>query len=263
MASSSSKPLIEIKSVQSGNVRTLFEVLKDVLIDLNLVVTESGIKVTTMGHGNNAMVHLRLYADKFESYYCEKTMILGINAQNFFKIIKNVTNLDTVSLLVERDDETKLIVHVENVANNTQCVYRYNLLDLPFDELHVPPQQFDSEISFPSDQFNSICKMLNNLQAENLEITSVGQQLILRGDGLISSAELRLGSSDSTVFLTNSDTIVQGKYGLDYLLQFSKAAGLSKTVQLYLLNDYPLVMSYSVGTLGIMKFLLANKVNID
>jgi len=251
---------LEIKSVQSNNIRTLFEVLKEVLIDFNIIVTDKGIRVTSMGHANIALVHLKLEADQFQTFYCEKTMILGVNAQNLFKVIKNITNLDTVSLLVERSDETKLIIRAENIENNTQCTYRYNLLDLHYEEYPIPPQTFDSEINLPSDQFNSICKMLNNLQAEDLEITSVGQQLILKGNGLISSAELKLGNSSGTVFNKyDNDIIVQGRFPLDYLIQFSKASGLSKTVQLYLMNDSPLVLAYTVGSLGIIKFLLACK----
>lgn len=256
---------VEIKSVQTSNLRTLFEVLKDVLVDFNLLITKSGMKVTTMGSKNIAMVHLRLHADRFEYFHCERPCILGMNAQNFFKIMKNITSMDAVSLIVERDDETKLVVKVDNTDRNTQCTYKYNLMDLHYEEMSIPPQTFDSEISFPSDQFNSICKMLNNLQADELEITSYGQELILKGDGLISSAELRLGSSDTTVFLSHAkdDRVVTGRYPLDYLLQFSKAAGLSKTMQLYLLNDYPLVMAYAVGNLGVLKFLLANNVDGD
>ncbi len=254
------KYLLEIKSVQSNNLRTLFEVLKEVLIDFNIIITDTGVRVTSMGHANIALVHLKLDYDQFQTFYCEKTLVLGVNAQNLFKIIKNFTNLDTVSLLMDRNDETTLILRADNIENNTQFTYKYNLLDLPYEEYPVPPQTFDSEIILPSDQFNGICKMLNNLQAEDLEITSVGQQLILKGNGLISSAELKLGNSTGTVFARYDDeTIVQGKFPLNYLIQFSKASGLSKTVQLYLMNDYPLVLSYTVGSLGIIKFLLACK----
>ena len=46
-------------------------------------------------------------------------------------------------------------------------------------------------------------------------------------------------------------------FDIQYLLLFSNASNLSKTVHLYLKNDYPLILSYKIGTLGELKFIIS------
>ena len=49
---------------------------------------ETGIKVIAMDASHTVLVHLKLEAKNFESYYCPNKMILGVNMLNFFKLIK-------------------------------------------------------------------------------------------------------------------------------------------------------------------------------
>jgi Proliferating cell nuclear antigen, C-terminal domain len=67
-----------------------------------------------------------------------------------------------------------------------------------------------------------------------------------------------LGKSGNTVFDRDSTEIIQGVFNLKFLLLFTKATSLSNTVSIYLKNDYPLILEYSVGVLGTLKFVLSN-----
>jgi len=42
---------------------------------------------------------------------------------------------------------------------------------------------------------------------------------------------------------------------------FTKCTNLSNTVDIYLKNNYPLIICYNVGSLGILKLCLAPKIN--
>ena len=59
------------------------------------------------------------------------------------------------------------------------------------------------------------------------------------------------------------DEIVQAKFLLKYLVLFSKAYNLSNTVEIFLKNDYPMVLKYSIADLGTLKFCLAPMVEED
>ena len=86
--------IFEAKSVQTSNIKTLFEVLKEVLIDLNLVITKDKIKIIALNNTEVSLIHVKLDADAFESYYCERSndnpLILGIHTDNLYKIIKTI-----------------------------------------------------------------------------------------------------------------------------------------------------------------------------
>jgi proliferating cell nuclear antigen len=51
--------------------------------------------------------------------------------------------------------------------------------------------------------------------------------------------------------------IYQGEFDARCLLQFTKCTNLSNVIELYLKNDYPLIVQYSVGSLGTIKLCLA------
>ena len=68
---STSKDIICMKTVQCSAMRNLFETLKDVLQDCNLVFDQNGIKCLQMDNNNNVIVSVKLNATSFEEYYCK------------------------------------------------------------------------------------------------------------------------------------------------------------------------------------------------
>jgi len=51
--------------------------------------------------------------------------------------------------------------------------------------------------------------------------------------------------------------IVQGVFELKYLTMFTKCTNLCPSIELYLKNDYPLVLRYMVANLGEIRLVLA------
>ena len=61
----------------------------------------------------------------------------------------------------------------------------------------------------------------------------------------------------------NPEEIVQGVFALKHLVLFSKCTNLCNTIELFLKNDYPLIIKYTVASLGEIKLCLAPKVDND
>ena len=108
---------------------------------------------------------------------------------------------------------------------------------------------------------------MNNI-AEFVEMKNVGSQLILSCKGDFCSQETILADSDTyncvstaTGAKTKVDEIVQGVFNLKYLVTFTKCTNLCNTVELYLKNDYPLVVQYLVASLGVVKLAVAPTIN--
>jgi proliferating cell nuclear antigen len=56
---------------------------------------------------------------------------------------------------------------------------------------------------------------------------------------------------------TNTNEIVQGLFQLKHLVLFTKCTSLCPSIELYLKNDYPLILRYTVANLGEVKLVLA------
>ena len=252
--------ILEIKTVQSAAFRVLTEALKEILTDANFEFDESGIKIMAMDSSHTVLVHLKLSAENFESYHA-KTSAFRFNMLNLFKLIKTMGNNDALTLYLEEGNESKLGIKIENSEKNTMTKYMLNLMDLHEDNIQIPPAVFDSVITMPSVDFQKICRDMHNL-AENIEIKSLENQLIFSCSGQFASQETSIGETNSGLSFVqnqNPDEIVQGIFALKHLVLFSKCTNLCNNIELYLKNDYPLILKYQVASLGSIKLCLAPK----
>lgn len=252
------KFILELQSVQSSNLRILFEVLKDVLLtDINIIFMPDGIKIVELDGGETCLIHLVLEKKAFEIYNCTKKIVVGVNSNNFYKIIKTAKNSDTISFFVSEADPNSLRIKMENSEKNRMFESVIRLLDVSYSNHEIPDVEFESVIVLPSVEFQKICKDMNSLGIGNrVEIKSIGEQLIFCYKGDFSEQRIILGKCENT--RSSSSGIIQGVFNLKFLLLFTKATNLCNAVSIYLKNDYPLILEYSVGSLGSLKFILSN-----
>ena len=78
--------LLEAKTVQSGAFRLMGEALKEFLTDIIIEWDETGGKIIAMDPTHTVLVHLRLFANKFEKYKCDKKLKIGLNMLNFLEL---------------------------------------------------------------------------------------------------------------------------------------------------------------------------------
>lgn len=254
--------ILEIKTIQSSAIRILVEALKEILTDTNILFDENGIKLITTDSTKSVLIHMKLESSKFESYYCESSLICGICMLNLYKLIKTISNQDTLTLYISKNNKNKLGIIINNTDKKSQTRYELNLLDINEDLLKPPPVEFDTEISYPSSDFQKIIRDMTNI-GTNVEIKSVGESLILSCEGDFASQETILKTSDEGLqYITSvsDDNLVQGEFSLKYLSLFTKCTNMCNLLKLYIKNDYPLIIQYSVASLGYIKLCLAPNV---
>jgi len=248
---------MEIKTAKSNIFRCLIESLKECLTDVNFEFSPQGIRVLNVDNARTIVVHLKLEHDKFESYKCPKTEIVGVNMGYFFKIMKTVSNHDTITLFIEKNDENNLGIRIENADKNTRTTYKLKTLDLNIEKLKIPDVIFDSRIMMPSADFQKILRDMRNF-SERVEIKCAGKQISFKCKGDYADQETVIfqNTTSETVIETTDDVIFQGKFNLDSLISFTKCTNLCNSVELFMKNDYTLIVRYKVGALGEIKFAL-------
>tara|TARA_B100001287_G_C22673666_1_gene526550 strand:+ start:1100 stop:1969 length:870 start_codon:yes stop_codon:yes gene_type:complete len=254
--------LLEIKTVQSSAFRILIEALKEILTDANIECDSTGMKIIALDASHTVLVHMKLEAGNFEQYYCPEKQVLGISMLNFFKLIKTMGNCDTLTLYIEKNDVNHLGIKVENGEKNSVTDFKLNLMDLPVETISIPPAEFDSVITMPSNDFQKTIRDMHIL-SDIIEIRSVDQLLIFRCEGDFATQETKIGQTHTGLtFLKNTKPteIVQGLFALKYLVLFTKCTNLCNSIEMYLKNDYPIIIKYSIASLGSIKLCLAPQV---
>lgn len=261
--SSDSEYILEIKTVQASVFKQVVDALKEILMDVNLEFDETGMKVVALDTTHIVLVHLKLDADRFETYHCEKKLYVGINMMKLHMLIKTVSNNDVLTLFIERGDPNNLGILIENPQKNLRTTYKLSMLDIDVINISIPPVDFETTITMPSVAFQKIIRDMHNL-ADFIEISNVENQLMFKCRGDFCTQETVIGAdkNDQINIVKNSTKtheIIQGVFSLKYLNMFIKCTNLSSTVELYIKNTYPLVLCYSVASLGTIKLCLAEQ----
>lgn len=252
---------LEVKTIQASAFKILVEALKEMLTDTCIEFDESGMKIVAMDTAHIVLVHLKLDASKFEHFYCAKKITIGVNMLNLHKLIKTINSNDTLTLFMDANDTNHLGIRIENGDKNTKTTYKLNLLDLDNPKISIDPAEFNSVITLPSTDFQKICRDMNNL-AEFVEIRNINNQLVFACKGEFCAQETVLSDNDNnTICNRSTNEIVQGIFNLRYLVMFTKCTNLCNTVELYLKNDYPLIIKYGVASLGEVKLCIAPSTN--
>ena len=254
-----------IKTIQSSAIKCIIEALKELLTDTVLEITTDGIKIVTMDNAHVILVHLKLLAEKFEFYKCNKNISIGVNMLNLYKIIKTINNNDILSLFMYENDLNHLNIKLENVEKNTKTTYKINLLDLNNEKFEIPDVVFNSVITMPSNDFQKIIRDMNNL-ADFVEIKNVNSEFILTCTGDFCSQKTILSDKNNeSIQITNEqdNNIIQGNFSLKYLVLFTKCTNLSNNTEIYLKNDYPLIIKYTVASLGEIKLCLSPQIDTN
>lgn len=250
--------LFEIRTVQSAAFRTLIEALKEILTEANLEFDSTGIKVIDVDETHTVLTYLRLNAEKFEYFYCPSKYVLGINMIYLFKLIKTLSNNDSLTLFLPANNPNKLGIRAENAEKRTINTWMMKLFDTNVEHIEFPNISFTSIINMPSTDFQKICRDFNAL-AEKLEITSSNSDLIFRcvGDFVDGETVIMSNNQSGIEVERNTSEIVQGIFELKYLVLFTKCTNLCTSTQIHLKNDYPLVLKYMVANLGEVRLVLA------
>ena len=253
-----------IRTVQASAFRTLIEALKEILTDVNIEIDSTGMKIIAMDTSHVALIHMKLLAKNFEKYYCPKPVVCGISMMRLFKLLKTMSPNDTLTFYVEEDAPNLFKIQIETGEKNLKHTFELKLMDLFIDKVEVPPAEFSSVLRLPSGDFQKLCRDMNQL-ADEIEITSSGNELLftIKNDWVNQKSVIKESNSGMS-YLQNlaPDEVIQGVFSIRYLVLFCKCTGLCTNIEIYLKNDYPIIIRYNVANLGEVKFCLAPK-NVD
>lgn len=246
---------MKLVTIQASAIKSTFEVLKDILNDVNIYFRPQGVYIVTLDTARTSLIDMFLAADNFEEYHCEhEEIIAGINISNTFKLLKTITNNDV--LTIEINSKEFMGIEIMSEAKKTSTKFQLKLLDINESRIEVPDVNMTSVTILPSADFQRLCRDMSNI-GNDIEITRAGKDLRLRCEGDFANQETCIECPDESPEIT-------GLYSLKYLNIFTKAMSMCASVQIMQEEGNRfLILKYNVANLGDLKFYLATKVSED
>ena len=246
---------MHLKTIQASAIKGIFEVLKDIINDVNVYFGPGGLKILTLDTARVTLVHMTLAAENFEEYECSTEIAAGLNMANTYKLLKSVGPADTLTMNIKGTDSLECII--ENAAKKSTTSFRLKLLDINEDILEVPDITMDIITTMPSLDFQRVARDMGNL-ANDMTIFRDGTRLELSCRGDFADQETILEFPDEAVKRTGAT------YNLKYINLFTKATGLCSSVQVMQDSSddqMPVVFRYGIANLGEVRFYLAPKMD--
>ena len=245
---------MKLVTIQSTAVKSVFEVLKEILNDVNVYFTPQGVSIVTLDTARTSLVDLQLSADNFEEYECpEEGIIAGINIANTFKLLKSITNNDILTVSITSKEYMNIEILSE--AKKTKSRFELKLLDIDEHQIEVPELKCACMTTMQSVDFQRICRDMGNIGSD-MAIARHKNLMKLTCEGDFANQETTIETVEEV------DDTVSGVFSLKYLNIFTKATGMCASVQLLQESAF-LILQYNVANLGHLKFYLATKAGED
>jgi len=249
------------KSIQGSSLRTLFETLKEIIHDTCLVFSPEGIRIVTMDGSRCSLIHVRLHAENFEEFYCPQNLNCGVNMSSIFKLIRTTSSHDTVVFAMRHGATDELAIQIYHPERNSKTSFNMKLLDVDSEVYNVPPVEFQSILTLPSTYFQRIVRDMLNI-SDHLTITCQGGTLTLECDGDFARQITEIAESDECMAVSlKNDATISARFSLKYLSLFCRASSLCSTITMYIKEGYPLILRYSIASLGELSFALAPRID--
>ena len=242
--------IMYLKTVQASAFCKTIESLKEILNDTNITFDNEGLRIMTMDGLKTSLINVRMYGQNFEEYYCENEILVGVNMANLYKLIKSIENNDMLTLFLTKDEVYTLGITINNPDKNRSTQLKLKLLDLDHKRIEGPSTEFRNVITLPSSDFQRICRDMQNI-GDKITIENYGThiQLVCNGDFADQTTVISGINKDVTNECPESE-VVRGTFSLKHLSLFTRCTNLCNTVELYLKNEYPLLVKYGIANLG-------------
>lgn len=246
---------MKLVTIQAAAFKSTFEVLKDVLNDVNIYFRKEGMFIVTLDTARTSLVDIFLSADNFEEYECDtEEVIAGINISNTFKLLKTISNADV--LQIDINCKEYMNISISSDTKKTQTKFQLKLLDINESRIEVPEVEMTTITTLPSIDFQRLCRDMSNI-GSYIEIVRTGKEIKFNCEGDFANQE-------TVIETVEESPTIRGLYSLKYLNIFTKATSMCASVEIIQeTGNRFLILKYNVANLGELKFYLATKVSED
>jgi proliferating cell nuclear antigen len=242
---------MKLKSIQASAFKSLFEVLKEIINDVNVYFDSSGMHLSSFDVARVTLVNVVMPCENFEEYECKTPVTIGLNVANTYKLIKSTGTNDVIHL---ENTVEHLKITISNEVKKSKSTFNLKLLDLNEELVDIPELSHIKYITtvMPSFDFQ---KLIRDMSAIGTDI------LIKRYDTCVEFTCDGDFANQTTIVneQSKSDIICGGVFSIKYISMFVKSTVLCPIVQIYQNDneDSPVIFKYSIANLGHIKFYLA------
>lgn len=250
------KPIQEeefLFKVNSEILKGFLKPLKELIKDFRISILEDKILITEIDKPNISLIEVNINKNQFIEYNYNKPLIVGLNVDNLYKIIKPLKK-DDISFYIQ---DNNLILKYNSFKSYIPLIDLNDFNDLKsIDSLNL---NYPLKLKLDSKGFKEIIKQFYSLnKLDSIKISFNDNQLNFKSKS--NKTEISLNIGDYNI-LKEEENNIYSFYAIEYLIKLIKI-DLSDSVILNLNKEYPLMLEYGLKDFKI-KMILSPRIEIE
>lgn len=254
-----------VKTIQGAAIKSLIDVLKDIVHEGTLRITKTGISCHCIEGSKTCFVKLVLHDDRFDVFYCQDREVhVSLGMEELSSLVSFCGSNDQLSLFQEKAHPDKMVILIETQTQDSKMEKRWRLCLKALDiyDISMDSTEYMSIITLDSSFFHSICRSCSKL-SDTLIIESLRDRLRIGVSGMWAEGCIEITQTKNCHFKATSEKEYKAAFALRFLLLFTKAGTLSKNVEMYLAEDYPMSLRFMIADLGELHLSQSAIMNLD
>ncbi|KAJ5074155.1 proliferating cell nuclear antigen [Anaeramoeba ignava] len=254
--------MVEAVLHSAGIFKKLIDSIKDLVSDCTLACTRNGIRMQAMDASHISLVSMQLNSTGFQQYKCSKKFNLGVNLVSLAKLLKCAGANDSMKIKASPHNDT-LSLSFTNPDESIISQFEMKLIDISEETVSLPAENNVCIAKIPSGEYQKICRDLLTM-GEDVRIQASPRKITFSSFGQIGSGGFTLQQNiedENSKISIITDEKIDLTFTLKYLNLFAKAGPLCDFVTLYLSPKSPLMVEFTMGQLGFIRYYLAPKVD--
>jgi len=255
--------MLEARLVAGNLFKKLGESMKDLIRQGTWDCGEKGIQLQAMDSAHVCLVSVLLEADGFDRYRCDRDISLGVDMESMSKVLRCAAKDDIIEISAKGDTPDNLKFTFEAPDQERISEYEMKLMNIEQEHLQIPDTDYSVTVKMPSLELQRIIRDLSQF-GDTITISAIKNSVQFSSDGGLGTGNIKLKQTstqdeEKCVSIEISE-VVEQQFACRYLNLFTKAAALSSQVKIFLSAEVPLMMEFSVGKIGHLRFYLAPKI---
>lgn len=253
------------KTVEAYTIKSLSEVLQNILTDVCFTFDKDGITLLTVDNKKppHLLIHLKMNGSSFDEYYCPKPLTVGINLQHLHKMLKSIKKKDTVIIFINKATPGSLSITTIQADTNQPVTSNIRIQKLSQVTTEIPTD-YDHPIHISTTIFQKMCKDMLGI-SNKMQIYSKGTYLRFscEMEGMY-TRDVPFGEYEEE----SGAEVYEDTFHTKSLSQLIKVTGLNTRMQVYIPPtnaniEIPLKIGINTGQLGILEIYIKSLSQID
>lgn len=244
---------------KASTPKKIVEALKESIKDVNVRVYEDRVELRAMDNTFEVLVELVLMHSNKLTIECNSTSILGINMDQFSKIMRIFDNESEMCL--EYDNSDTILMREVDDNELTLASVNVKLLRIEENIFSIQDTDFMFSVTIPTSLF---CKIFRDLkELGDLVVIVITEQTIqFNVDGFDIAGSVSLSKSDNITILYDNqyeDNTVSKTFGMKCIVRCCKSSPLCEFVTISMSIVGPLFINFILGQEDHLKYYVTPK----